>query len=188
MLELVFLVQTLASFILGLFLLRLLFQIQKVDFRNPVAQSVVRLTNPVILPLRRVLPAIGRIDTASVVALGGVGFAKAAALLALGGGRYPGLAWLVAHTAVDLAHLVLTVLIGAVVLFALLSWLADGYNPVARLVADVAEPLLRPLRNALPLVQGIDFSPMLAVLVLALLQRILEYRIAPLLDRLLLNG
>ena len=60
MLELVFLVQTLASFILGLFLLRLLFQIQKVDFRNPVAQSVVRLTNPVILPLRRVLPAIGR--------------------------------------------------------------------------------------------------------------------------------
>jgi YggT family protein len=188
MAELVFLIQTLASFVLGLFLLRLLFQVQRVDFRNAAAQGVVRLTNPVIRPLRRFLPAFGRIDTASVVALLGIGFAKVAALVALEGVGYPGITWLMVHTLLDLMSLTLSMMTGALLLFILLSWLADGYNPIARLVADVTEPLLRPFRRALPVIQGIDFSPMLATLVLVLLQRILAYRIGPLLDRLIMHG
>jgi YggT family protein len=188
MAELVFLVQTLASFVLGLFLLRLLFQVQRVDFRNPAAQGVVRLTNPVILPLRRFLPSFGRIDTASVVALGGIGFAKVAALVALEGIGYPGISWLVVHTLLDLVSLTLSVLTGALFLFIILSWLADGYNPIARLATDVTEPLLRPFRRALPVIEGIDLSPMLATVLLLLLQRIVAYRLGPMLDQLIMHG
>src|SRR3954471_18728949 len=66
---LLFIVQTLLSLAVFVFLLRLLLQWSRADFRNQIAQAVVRITNPVILPLRRVLPPVGKLDTASAVAV-----------------------------------------------------------------------------------------------------------------------
>src|SRR5580698_9409841 len=69
MAALIYLIETLLSLCLVSVLLRLLLQWSRADFRNPLARSIVHLTNPVIVPLRRMLPAIGRIDTASCVAV-----------------------------------------------------------------------------------------------------------------------
>ena len=66
---LIYVIETLLSLVFFLFLLRLLMQLVRADFRNPIAQAVVRLTNPLVLPLRRVLPPAGKVDTASVVAV-----------------------------------------------------------------------------------------------------------------------
>ena len=75
MAALYFLVDTILTFAVYAFLLRVLLQIVRADFRNPLAQAVVALTNWLVLPLRRVLPPIGRADTASIVALIAVQFA-----------------------------------------------------------------------------------------------------------------
>src|SRR5690348_1195298 len=63
----VFIVDTLLSLALFVALLRLFLQWSRADFRNPISQAVVRLTNPLVMPLRRILPPVGKIDTASVV-------------------------------------------------------------------------------------------------------------------------
>jgi YggT family protein len=80
---LIYIVDTLLSLALCVVLIRLLLQLTRADFRNPLCQAVVRLTNPLIMPLRRVLPPVGKVDTASVVAVLLVATVKVASLLAL---------------------------------------------------------------------------------------------------------
>src|ERR1700761_1284290 len=91
MTALIFFVDTLLSLALFVVLARLLLQWARADFRNPIAQAIVRLTNPLILPLRRVLPPIGKVDTASVVAVILVAIIKRGILFALTGYGTPGL-------------------------------------------------------------------------------------------------
>src|SRR5579862_1825661 len=81
----IYIVDTLLSLALFVVLARLLLQWTRADFRNPLCQAIVRLTNPLILPLRRILPPIGKVDTASVVAVLIVAFVDVAILLALRG-------------------------------------------------------------------------------------------------------
>ena len=82
-----YLVQTVLGLFLFAVLLRLMLQLTRADFYNPVSQFVVRVTNPVLLPLRRLIPAIGRLDTASVVLAVGVQTIAIMASLALMGYR-----------------------------------------------------------------------------------------------------
>ena len=87
---LIFILDTLLSLALFVVLARLLLQWARADFRNPICQAVVRLTNPLILPLRRVLPPVRKVDTASVVAVLVVAFTKVGIVLALSGFGWPG--------------------------------------------------------------------------------------------------
>src|SRR5438270_1026436 len=84
-----FVVETLLSLALFVVLARLLLQWTRADFRNPLCQAVVRLTNPLILPLRRILPPLGKVDTASVVAVLIVATVDVAVVSALRGGGFP---------------------------------------------------------------------------------------------------
>jgi YggT family protein len=168
-------IELVLGFFVWVFLARLLFQLVRADFRNPLAQSIVRLTNPVIVPLRRVLPAIGRIDTASVVALV-VAQALTIVLVraVLGFGTPAGLG-LFAETVADLAHQAVQFFLFAVILYAILSWVVtDGYNPASRLLADLVAPLLRPVRRILPRTDGIDLAPVVLCGLLILLLKLLE--------------
>src|ERR1700741_4493497 len=89
-----FIVETLLSLALFVVLARLLLQWTRADFRNPLCQAVVRITNPLILPLRRVLPPVGKIDTASVVAVLVVAIVDVACIFALQGvGMPPAVQW-----------------------------------------------------------------------------------------------
>jgi YggT family protein len=184
--ELDYILDTILALIVGTFLLRLLMQFIRTDFRNPLAQAILRVTSPVVVPLRRVLPPIGRLDTASAVAMLVAELFRLASHNFLQGqvatpGRFA------VDAAVDLAGTTLWLYLGAIFVYALLSWLdqSGGYNPGARLLGDLTAPILRPLRRILPMIGGLDLSPFAAILLLRLAQMILFGRIAPLLYQLL---
>jgi YggT family protein len=165
MTALIFIVDTLLSLALFVVLARLLLQWARADFRNPIAQAIVRLTNPLILPLRRVLPPIGKVDTASVVAVILVAIIKRGILFALTGYGTPGLeVWLQA-IAVELVQALLRTYFYAILLYALLSLIAPaGYSPLQSVLASICEPVLRPFRRLIPPIAGIDLSQLWAVI------------------------
>jgi YggT family protein len=162
-----FIVETLLSLALFVFLARLLLQLNRADFRNPIAQAVVRLTNPVILPLRRVLPPIGKLDTASVVAVLLVTAVEVACLFALHSGVLPGpLEWARAML-LEIGRMLLSTYCYAILLYALLGLIApSGYSPLQSVLAAVCEPVLRPIRRLIPSVAGLDLSPLWAIIVI----------------------
>jgi YggT family protein len=177
--ELAFLIRSVADLIVGAFLLRWLFGLQRLNFRNPLVQSLQRLTNPVVLPLRRVLPAMGRTDTATVTALLLVTVIRCGAIGVIYGAGLAQPVSLLCGALVVLARMTLWIFFGAIFLSALLSWIADPYNPVSQLLAELAAPLLRPLRRNLPIMGGLDLSPLVALLLIQLALYSLAVRLAP---------
>jgi YggT family protein len=162
---LIFLVDTLVGLYLFVLLLRLLLQLSRADFRNPLARAIVQLTNPLILPLRRVLPPAGRIDTASVVAVVGVSAAKLVLLAGLSRLPLPAALPFLYALALDLIRLVLRTYLYAILLYALTSFLSQGaYSPGPALLASLCEPVLRPIRRRIPAIGGLDLSPLWAVI------------------------
>ena len=165
MTALIFIVDTLLSLALFVVLARLLLQWARADFRNPIAQAIVRLTNPLILPLRRILPPIGKIDTASVVAVVLVAIIKVGIMFALRGFGTPGIELWLEAIAVELVQALLRTYFYAILLYALLSLIAPGgYSPLQSVLASVCEPVLRPFRRLIPAIAGIDLSPLWAVI------------------------
>ncbi len=172
---LIFLVQTLFGLYQAVLLLRLLMQMTRADFRNPVARAIVQLTDPVIRPLRRVLPAAGKVDSASIAAILIVTVVKLAVIQLLFLGGLPGLNWLVRALFVDVLRLVLQTYFFCVLVYALLSFVAQGhYSPVQSMLASICEPLLAPIRRRIPPVGGLDLTPLwvlIAIQALLLLVR-----------------
>ena len=164
-----FIVGTLLQVLLVMvFLLRVLLPLARADSRNQLSQAVIRMTNPLVMPLRKVLPPIGKVDTASIVALIIVQAAAVAMMWLLGG--YPGIFTPAQFVQVVFLMLVTTVLrfyIFALILYAILSWIAPGtYSPAAALLDTLCEPLLRPLRRIIPPLAGIDLSALFAIIIL----------------------
>jgi YggT family protein len=153
--------------LLGLYqivlLLRLLMQWVRADFRNPVARAVVQMTDPVILPLRRLLPPVKRLDTASVVAILAVSAVKIAAGQLILGFGLPAPDLLLRGLLLEIVRLVLTTYLFAIILNAILSFVAPGnYSPAHSLLNSICEPVLRPIRRHIPSVAGLDLSPLWA--------------------------
>ena len=160
----IFVVDALLGIALFAFIARLLLQLTRADFRNPVCQGIVKATNPLILPLRRVLPPLGKVDTASVVAVLLVALVKVGSYYWLADLPVapPPLAWLRA-VVIEIAHMLLTIYFYAIVLYALLGMIAPGgYSPLQSVLATVCEPLLRPIRRVIPGISGLDLSPLWA--------------------------
>jgi YggT family protein len=153
--------------LLGLYqvvlLLRLLMQWVRADFRNPVSRAIVQMTDPLILPLRKILPPIRRIDTASVVAILAVTAVKVAVGLLLLAANLPAADLLLREIVLDLVHLVLTTYLFVIILNAILSFVApENYSPAQSLLNSICEPVLRPIRRLIPSVAGLDLSPLWA--------------------------
>jgi len=161
---LIFIIDTLLSLALFVVLARLLLQWARADFRNPLCQAVVRITNPFILPMRRVLPPIGKLDTASVVAVLIVAFIKVGVFFTFHGVAPGPLSW-AREIAVELVRTLLLTYFYAILLYALLSLIAPGgYSPLQSVLATLCEPVLRPFRRVIPPIAGIDLSPLWAVI------------------------
>jgi YggT family protein len=161
-----FIIHTLLQLALFVVLARLLLQWTRADFRNPISQAIVRITNPVILPLRSVLPPIGKVDTASVVAVILAAFVEVGISLLLRGFplTYPGFwAYWARAVAIELAWLTLNAYFYMIFLYALLSFIAPGgYSPMQSVLESVCEPVLRPFRRLIPSLGGLDLSPLWA--------------------------
>jgi YggT family protein len=153
-----FLLDVAAGLLSGTCLLRLYMQYQRVPFGNPVGRFVFALTDWIVVPLRRVLPAVRRVDTASLVAAYLFQLAQVAILWVVAGGAGDG--WMVPLLALfELLRLAVSALTALVIVYAVLSWV-NADSPMADVVDRLAAPLLRPWRRLIPLVGGIDLSPL----------------------------
>ncbi len=165
------------SFLIGLafgavatlFLLRLLAEATRADFNNPMSQFLYRYTNPVLAPLRRVLPNWRRINLAAVLVLWLLMLLRRAIGYVLFGVA-PNVLGLLVLGLADLLDFVLLTYLILIFVWSLLSFFPlDQRHPVLRLVGSLVGPVLRPLRGKL-VAGGIDFSPWVAMIVLVLLR------------------
>lgn len=159
---LIYIIQSLLTLALFVVLARLFLQWARADFRNPICLAIVRLTNPLIVPLRRVLPPMGKVDTASVVAVILVAMVEVVIITSLGGFTLdPVLVLRLA--ALEIARTSLWFYFYAILLYALISMVAPGgYTPFHSLLTSLCEPVLRPIRRLIPSIAGIDLSPLWA--------------------------
>lgn len=168
---LIFLVQVLGGFATLAVMLRFLLQLVRADFYNPLSQALVRITTPVLQPLRRLLPGFHGLDTASLVLAWLIKTLELGLIALLAGvGAAGALLW----SLPALVQLVLNVFLFAILIRALLSWIhPDPYHPMSRLLDSLTDPILRPARQWLPPVGGMDFSPVLAMVALVVLEMLL---------------
>ncbi|NIP17451.1 MAG: YggT family protein [Xanthomonadales bacterium] len=167
-----FLVTTLIDLYVMAVLLRLLLQWVRADFYNPICQFLVRITNPPLIPMRRVIPSIGRLDTASVVLMVVLQLVEAGLLSLITPEMQLLLTWpfvfvyVVRKLLVSLLMMYLVLIIAAVIL----SWVgARARHPIVPLIYQLTEPVLRPFRKLIPPIGGIDLSPLFALIAIQFL-------------------
>jgi YggT family protein len=180
-----FLIRTLVDLYVVVVLLRFALQAVRADYFNPVAQFVVQATRPVLAPMRRLLPPAGRYDYAALLLALALMWLKIGlyGLLSIdtiyiGGYVQPiqhvwigGLLWI---GVVDLIALILDIGFFAVLIMAILSWIAPaGPNPVMEMLRRITDPLIRPVRRVIPLIGGVDLSPLVVLIGLQLLKMLL---------------
>lgn len=162
----VFVVNALASLYLLVLLLRFWMPWLRADFRNPLAQGILRFTNPLVIPVRRIVPSFGRLDTATVLVAFIVQYLTVLVLLLILG-QSADIAPIAITSIVKLTVLSINLFVYAIFIRIILSWLSPGgYNPATAIIETLTEPVLRPFRRLIPSMGGFDISPVFAVILL----------------------
>ncbi len=175
----VYILQTIGSFYLLIVLLRFILQLVRADFYNPLSQFIVRATHPILKPLRRVIPSLGGLDLASLVLALIVQFVLMALTLMLMGVGISDPLLVLVWSIIGVTALLLKVFFFALIISVILSWVAQGtHNPAALLVNQICEPLLMPIRRILPNLGGLDLSPIVAFLILNLIDMLVIRNLA----------
>lgn len=159
---LTFLLSTVIELYTMALLLRVWMQWARCDFYNPFSQFVVKITQPVVGPLRRVIPAMGPIDSASLLVAFVLSVIKSIVLFMVV--TFQPIIWIAA--VLILVKTIGLLIFWVLLVMAIMSWVSQGRSPVEYALIQLAEPLLRPIRSLLPSMGGIDFSPMILVLLL----------------------
>lgn len=174
-----YLIEAVFGLYLMLLMLRFLLQLVRADFHNPVSQFMVKATNPLLRPLRRIIPGLAGIDLASVVLLFAIQ-ALELGLLNLASGISVDAGALAVISIARLVNLLLTIYLITILIQVILSWVGpQAYNPVVSLLYSLNEPVLRPARRILPPFSGIDLSPLIVLVVIQLLKILV---VAPIAD------
>ena len=170
---LIYIIQTLGSLYLLIVLLRFILQLVRADFYNPLSQITVKATQPLLKPLRRFIPSIAGLDTASLVLAVLVQLLLMVVTLSLMGfNPVSVIPQLLVWSLIGVTSLFFKVFFFALIVSVILSWVAPGsHNPGAQLVNQLCEPLLAPFRKLLPNLGGLDLSPIFAFIALDLLDR-----------------
>lgn len=169
-----FLVETLFGLYLMVVILRLWLQLVRADFYNPFSQFVVKVTQPVVGPLRRFIPAIGKFDTATLVFALLIACLKTFVIVALLRGLSIDPVSLVIVGFIDVVKEVFNMMFWMLIIRALLSWVSQGQNPIELVIAQLTEPFLRPIRNILPPIGGLDLSILVAIIALQFVKLLLS--------------
>jgi YggT family protein len=174
----IFVIQTLGSLYLLVVLLRFILQLVRANFYNPLCQFAVKATQPLLKPLRRVIPSMFGLDMSSLVLALIVQMVLFAVILLLSGYKVDVL-FLAPWGLIGIFALFLKILFWAMIISVILSWVAPGsHNPGAELVQQITEPVLAPFRRIIPNLGGLDISPIFAFIALQLLQSWLIPRLA----------
>lgn len=175
-----FLINTLFGLYILTIMLRFLLAVVRADFYNPISQFLVKVTNPPLLLLRRLIPSIGKIDTSALVLMLLLQMLSFLLIAVLRGGQFS-VAVLFILSIEELVSLFLNVFLFAIFIQVILSWVGQGtYNPAVSLLYSLTEPVLRPCRRLIPPVSGIDLSPLLALIAIQLA----KYLILPIIHQL----
>lgn len=170
---LVFLIQIVFGLYALIAMLRFILQVVRADFYNPLSQSIVKLTSPVLNPLRRVVPSIAGKDTASLV-LAWLVLSLELMLVFMISGQGPQLLLSLLLAIPKLIELAINIFLFSILIQVILSWVSPGnYNPAIGVINSLTEPLLGPARRVIPPIGGIDLSPMVVMIGLYLLQMLL---------------
>ncbi len=168
-----FLINTLFGLYILTVMLRFLLAAVRADFYNPISQFLVKVTNPPLLPLRRILPSMGKLDTSSLVLMLALQMASFALIALLRGGSISVGALLILSCA-ELISLFLNVLLFSILVQVIVSWVNPGtYNPAVSLLYSLTEPVMKPCRRLVPPMSGIDLSPLVALIAIQLIKMLL---------------
>jgi YggT family protein len=141
----------------------------RADFYNPLCQFLIKVTNPLVLPLRRVIPSIGRLDTASVVLMLALEVG-AIWIISVVGSTAMTFQQIVAFSGIKLMMTLLMTYFFLIIVSVILSWFGQrAPHPVAPLVYQLTEPVLRPFRKIIPPIAGLDLSPLFALIAIRFL-------------------
>ncbi len=185
-----FLVQTAFGLYAAVVLLRLLFQAMDVDFRNPLSQFVYKATQPLVAPLRRLLPWRLRVEPALVALLLLVHLIEVYALSGIRG-YLPGFIGALLMAVAQALSLLTLTLSAVLIVRAIASWVVaagGGYNPMLRLLDELTEPLLAPLRRVIPPTGGFDWSVLIALVAIQLVNILLVQPFIVLAARVMVQG
>jgi len=162
----VFIVNAITSLYLLVLLLRFWMPWLRADFRNPLAQGILRFTSPLVVPVRRLVPSFGRLDTATVLVAFVIQYLTVLLLLLIMG-RTAGIAAIALTALVKLVVLSINLFVYAIFIRIILSWISQGgYNPATAIITTLTEPVLRPFRRLIPPMGGFDISPIFAIILL----------------------
>lgn len=178
---LVYAIQFIFSILSFLFVARFLLQACRVDFYNPISQGFIKITDPILKPLRLVIPGFRNLDIAAFLAALVLEAALHVILFTLFD-RYPGnVLQIISYGFLQVLLLIIQVFWWSILVVIIASFIAPGsYHPALTLMQQVTEPLMAPARKLLPPMGGLDFSPIIVILLLGVLQRILPAMFAPL--------
>lgn len=169
-------IHTLVSLYLLALLLRLLLQLARADFYNPISQFLVTVTQPVLAPLRRLIPSVGKIDSATIVAVLVLQMITTAILLLIKGYSLPNPLSLVIWGALGTIGIVVNIYFFGIIASIIISWVAPGsYNPTILLLRQLTEPVMAPFRKLIPSMGGLDLSPIFIILAINVLRIILAH-------------
>ncbi len=175
----IYLLQTLLSLYLLAMLLRFLLQLVRADFYNPICQFLVKVTNPLVIRLRRVIPGLGGIDLSSLLLSILIKLAGIVILILLYGVPLPSVVLLLLWSALGVIGLLVNIYFFALLAMIILSWVAPGSNhPAIYLLHQITEPVMAPFRKALPPMGGMDFSPILVFILINVIQIALRHMAA----------
>ncbi|OEY66480.1 YggT family protein [Marinobacter sp. X15-166B] len=175
---LITILQIVSMFYLTIVLLRFLLQLARADFYNPISQFAVKITNPLLRPMRRFVPGWGGIDGAALVlAVLIQALTLFLILVALNQG-VPAInpVTLLAWSVLAVLNLIVKIYFWSVIAVVIVSWVAPGsHHPAIQLVAQITEPVMRPVRKLMPSVGGLDLSPIIVFLILNVLTVVIQH-------------
>ena len=167
----IYLVQTLFSLYVIAVMLRFMLQLVRADFYNPISQFLVKITSPLVNPLRRIIPGLGGLDLSSLLLALIVQMIASALLFVLSGYGMPNPLSLLMWSAIALVWLTLNIFFFALIAMIVVSWIAAGSrHPAILLLYQITEPVMAPLRKVLPPLGGLDFSPIFAFILIQVLK------------------
>lgn len=170
-----YLIGTLIDLYVSAILLRLLLQWVRADFYNPLCQFLVKVTNPVVIPFRRIIPSIGPVDTASIVVMILLQAIGVFLITRLGTVDMSPLQVFI-YAGIKLLMMVLITYMILILVSVVLSWFGQrAQHPIIPLIYQLTEPVLRPIRKVIPAIGGIDLSPLFALIGIRFLMLLLGW-------------
>lgn len=168
-----FLIETIFDLYLMVVLLRFWLQTARADFYNPFSQFVVKATNPVLVPLRKVIPGLGGFDLASIILALMVAALKLTVISAMFSGQLEPIGILIGSFFVILKE-AFNLVFWIVIIRAIMSWVSQGHNPMEALFSQLTEPMLAPIRKIIPPMGGLDLSIMVFLIGLKFVEILLQ--------------